>query len=160
MSRPVEAVGSGNPPPREGLNGRVNDDLNDEPFEPYPVDDRVADLEPTVPMALRELEEELAPAPSLLVVLGSALAGIAGGVLSLYVVYGLFRWPIELSVGAATFALLMALLISGVILSALVDSRALAANLLFSCSLVVAVLLFFTCCILAGALAAVLLLAW
>lgn len=99
-------------------------------------------------------------APSLPIILFSAAAGVAGGVIGLFVTYRWLQWGIELSAGVATLALLMSLGISGALLSAATGSRAAPVNILFSCGLILLALFFLAICLVGGALIGTLLLWW
>ncbi len=98
--------------------------------------------------------------PSLPIVLFSAAGGVAGGVLTLYVAYGRMALGPELSAGLATLGLLFALGISGAILSAATGSRAAPVNILFSCGVILLMIIFLGLCLLVGALAGTVLLRW
>jgi hypothetical protein len=98
--------------------------------------------------------------PSLPIILFSAAGGVAGGVLTLYVAYGRMALGPELSAGLATLGLLFSLGISGATLSAATGSRAAPANILFSCGLILLMLVFLGLCVLVGALAGTLLVRW
>ncbi len=99
-------------------------------------------------------------APSLPIILFSAAGGVAGGVLTLYVAYGRFGLGPELSAGLATLGLLFSLGLSGAALSAATGSRAAPVNILFSCGLILLMLIFLGLCLLVGALAGTVLLRW
>jgi hypothetical protein len=96
--------------------------------------------------------------PSLPIILFSAASGLAGGVIGLYVSYRMVRLPIELSAGLATLSMLIALGLSGAVLSAMTGARAAPANILFSCGLILVTLIFFGLCTVIGAIGATLLL--
>jgi hypothetical protein len=96
-------------------------------------------------------------APSLPVILVSAACGMAGGVLSLYITYRIFAWPVEWVAAATTLMMLLSLGVSGALMSAATGSRSAPANILFSCGLIIAAGLFMGFCLVAGALTATLL---
>ena len=96
--------------------------------------------------------------PSLPIILISAAAGIAGGVIGLYATYTALGWDVQPSVFVAVLGMSLGLGVSGAGLSLLTGSRAALANIGFSCGLIVAALLFFGLCTLLGALGATLLL--
>ncbi len=118
----------------------------------------------------KEIEEDLLPAglderdedrtaPSLPIILFSAASGIAGGVIGLYIGYGLLGLNAALSAGLAVLALLFSLGVSGAVLSAATRTRGAPVNIVFSCALVVLAALFMGVCVLGGALLAALLIA-
>lgn len=109
------------------------------------------------PYAEYELEIE-ETRPSLPIILISAACGIAGGVVSLYVTRIGLRWEPQPSVFAAVLGLSLGMGAAGAGLSVLAGSRAAIANIVFSCALIGASLLFFALCSLVGALGATLLL--
>ena len=109
------------------------------------------------PYAEYELEIE-ETRPSLPIILISAACGIAGGVVGLYVTRIGLRWEPQPSVFAAVLGLSLGMGAAGAGLSALTGSRAAIANIVFSCALIGASLLFFALCSLVGALGATLLL--
>lgn len=96
--------------------------------------------------------------PSLPIILISAACGIAGGVVGLYVTRIGLRWEPPASVFAAVLGLSLGMGAAGAGLSVLTGSRAAIANIVFSCALIGASLLFFALCSLVGALGATLLL--
>jgi hypothetical protein len=96
--------------------------------------------------------------PSLPIILISAACGIAAGVVGLYVTRMWLRWDVQPSVFVAVLGLSLGLGMSGAGLSALTGSRAAIANIVFSCGLIGASLVFFALCSLVGALGATLLL--
>lgn len=95
--------------------------------------------------------------PSLAIILISAACGIAGGVVSLYIARMTLRWEVQPSVFVAVLGLSLGMGAAGAGLSALTGSRAAIANIVFSCALIGASLLFFALCSLVGALGATLL---
>jgi hypothetical protein len=95
--------------------------------------------------------------PSLPIILISAACGIAGGVVGLYVTRIWLRWDVQPSVFVAVLGLSLGLGASGAGLSVFTGSRAAIANIVFSCGLIGASLMFFALCSLAGALGATLL---
>lgn len=103
---------------------------------------------------------EAGSTPSLPIVLFSAAGGVAGGVLTLYVAYGRMALAPELSAGLATLGLLFSLGISGALLSAATGSRAAPANILFSCGVILLMIIFLGLCLLVGALAGTVLIRW
>jgi hypothetical protein len=88
----------------------------------------------------------------------SAACGLAGGVVGLYVTRIGLRWDVPPSVFVAVLGLSFGLGAAGAGLSALTGSRAAIANIVFSCGLIGASLIFFALCSLVGALGATLLL--
>jgi hypothetical protein len=96
--------------------------------------------------------------PSLPIILISAACGIAGGVVSLYITRMGLRWEPQPSVFAAVLGMSLGMGAAGAGLSALTGSRAAIANIVFSCALIGASVVFFALCSLAGALGATLLL--
>ena len=104
-----------------------------------------------------ELETE-ETRPSLPIILISAACGIAAGVVSLYITRIALRWEPQPSVFVAVLGLSLGMGAAGAGLSALTGSRAAIANIVFSCALIGASLLFFALCSLVGALGATLLL--
>jgi len=96
--------------------------------------------------------------PSLPIILISAACGVAGGVIGLYISYGMLGLGTALSVGAATVALLFCLGGSGAVLTAVMGARGALINIVFSCSLIVLVLLFMAMCMVVGAMLATVLL--
>jgi hypothetical protein len=112
---------------------------------------------PLPPYEEYELEVE-ETRPSLAIILISAACGIAGGVVGLYVTRMGLRWDLPPSVFVAVLGLSVGLGASGAGLSALTGSRAAVANIVFSCGLIGASLVFFALCSLVGALGATLLL--
>jgi hypothetical protein len=96
--------------------------------------------------------------PSLAIILISAACGIAGGVVGFYVTRIGLRWEPQPSVFVAVLSLSLGMGAAGAGLSALTGSRAAVANIVFSCALIGATLLFFALCSLIGALGATLLL--
>jgi hypothetical protein len=105
-----------------------------------------------------DLLEEPDAAPSLPIILLSAAAGLASGILGLYIAYQTVGFGIPVSAGVATLCLLAGLSISAAVLSILADSGATLANIGFSCGLIVLSLLFFGLCSVFGALASMLIL--
>lgn len=96
--------------------------------------------------------------PSLPIILISAACGIAGGVVSLYITRMTLRWELQPSVFVAVLGLSLGMGAAGAGLSVLTGSRAAIANIVFSCALIGASLVFFALCSLVGALGATLLL--
>ena len=105
-----------------------------------------------------DLIEEPDVAPSLPIILLSTATGLASGILGLYISYRAGGLGAPLSASVATLCLLAGLSISAAVLSILTDSRAVLANIGFSCGLILLSLLFFGLCSLMGALAAMLIL--
>ena len=99
-------------------------------------------------------------APSLPVVLLSAISGIGGGVIALYVGYGVLHLGIQLTAALATLGLLFGVGVSGAAMSAVTGTRGAATNMLFSCGVIVLVLVFLSVCMVFGAVAATLLVTW
>ncbi len=112
--------------------------------------------EPFLSYAEYELEVE-ETRPSLPIILISAACGIAGGVVGLYVTRIWLRWELQPSVFVAVLGLCLGLGAAGAGLSLLTSARAAIANIVFSCGLIVASLLFFALCSLVGAVGATLL---
>jgi hypothetical protein len=112
--------------------------------------------EPLPPYEEYELEVD-ETRPSLPIILISAACGIAGGVVGLYVTRIGLRWELPPSVFVAVLGLSLGLGTAGAGLSLLTGSRAAIANIVFSCGLIGASLVFFALCSLAGALGATLL---
>ena len=106
------------------------------------------------------LDEQEGPGsgPSLPIILISAACGVAGGILGLYISYGMLGLGPAISAGLATVALLFCLGGSGAVLTAATGARGAAINMLFSCSLIALVLLFMAMCMVTGATLATLLL--
>lgn len=96
-------------------------------------------------------------APSLPIILISAACGIASGVFGLYIGYVLLNLSIPLSAGLATLSMLFGLGISGAALTAAIGQRGAFYNMLFSCTLIVLVILFMTICATVGAIVATML---
>lgn len=105
------------------------------------------------------LDELARGAPSLPVILLSAAAGIGAAVICFYFASQLAGWGLPLSAAAATLGLSFGLGGTGGILSWATGSRAAAGNIAMSCVVILLVLAFFGLCVLAGAVAAALLLA-
>jgi hypothetical protein len=118
------------------------------PFEPYDFTDV------NLRTARRSAE------PSLPIILLSAAGGIAGGILGLYVAYIVLDLSPQLTAAVTTLALCISLGSVGALLSSLTASRAAFGNIALSCGLVVLTLLFFSLCMLAGAMTATLILTW
>jgi hypothetical protein len=112
--------------------------------------------EPLPPYEEYELEVD-ETRPSLPIILISAACGIAGGVVGLYVTRIGLGWELPPSVFVAVLGLSLGLGTAGAGLSLLTGSRAAIANIVFSCGLIGASLVFFALCSLAGALGATLL---
>lgn len=104
------------------------------------------------------LAAEAREAPSLPIILVSAAIGVVAGVATFFLTSEILSLRIELSVGLAVLALCFGLGATGGVLSAATGSRAAVPNILFSCGVILLVLLFFGICMLAGALGATLLL--
>jgi hypothetical protein len=102
--------------------------------------------------------EEPTARPSLPIILISAAAGIAGGVVALYVTYLVLGLDVPISVFFAVLGLSFGVGVAGTGLSLLTRSKAAIANIVFSCGLILASLAFFGLCTLFGALGATLLL--
>lgn len=116
------------------------------------------DWQDDAPLPYAEYEAELRETrPSLPIILISAVCGIAGGVVSLYVARMVLRWELPASVFVAVLGLCAGVGLAGAGLSILTDSRAAIANIVFSCGLIGATLVFFILCSLLGALGATLL---
>lgn len=98
--------------------------------------------------------------PSLPIILFSAAAGVAGGVIGLFISLRWLAWGIELSAGVATLGLLFSLGVSGAVLSAVTHSRAAPINILFSCGVIVLAVGFLGLCLLVGAIVGVVAVQW
>ena len=95
-------------------------------------------------------------APSLPIILFSAACGLAASVLAFFLAYRVFFFNLPISAALATLALCFTLGIVGAGLSILTGSRAAISNVIFGCGVILAMLLFFALCTLAGAVAATL----
>lgn len=114
---------------------------------------------PPAPLPIeRVLADEVRDAPSLPIILVSAAIGVVAGVATFFVLWEIAGLRIEYSVGLGTLALLFGLGATGAVLSAATGSRAAVPNILFSCGVIMMILLFFGICTLSGALGATLLL--
>lgn len=98
---------------------------------------------------------EYAAGPSLPIILFSAAGGLGVGVIAFYVTYRSLLLELPLSAGITTLTVLAVLSMLSGGLSALIRSNALL-NTLFSCGLIVLMVLFFGFCSLLGALSAAL----
>lgn len=96
--------------------------------------------------------------PSLSIILLCAASAVAGFIIALYVSYRELAFSLQASAAIATFFSSVVLGLTGAALSAITNSRAATSNIVFSCGLIVLSLLFFGLCLLAGAVAALLLL--
>ncbi|MFO7635006.1 MAG: hypothetical protein R6W76_20835 [Caldilinea sp.] len=94
--------------------------------------------------------------PSLPIILISAAAGIAGGVVGLYVTYTVLGWELPAGVFIAVLCASIGLGVSGAGLTALTGTRAAVANIAMSCGLIMISLVFLGLCMLIGALVATL----
>lgn len=96
--------------------------------------------------------------PSLIIILLSAACGVGAGVIGLYVTYTVLGWAAPPSVFVAVLAMSLALGVVGAGLSIVTASRAALKNIVFSCGLVLLAVMFLGLCMVAGAVAAALLL--
>ena len=96
--------------------------------------------------------------PSLIIILLSAACGVGAGVIGLYVTYTVLGWDAPPSVFVAVLAMSLALGVVGAGLSIVTASRAALKNIVFSCGLVLLAVIFLGLCMVAGAVAAALLL--
>ena len=96
--------------------------------------------------------------PSLIIILLSAACGVGAGVIGLYVTYIVLGWDAPPSVFVAVLAMSLALGVVGAGLSIVTASRAALKNIVFSCGLVLLAVIFLGLCMVAGAVAAALLL--
>jgi len=92
--------------------------------------------------------------PSLPIILLSTASAIAGFITALYVAYRELALGIEVSAALATLFGSAVLGITGASLSAITRTRAATANIAFSCGLILLSLLFFSLCLLVGAVGA------
>lgn len=105
----------------------------------------------------RDLENEFDDSgPSLPIILISAAAGIAGGVIGLYVTYTVLGWELPAGVFVAVLCASIGLGVTGAGLTALTGARAAVANIVMSCGLILISLVFLSLCMLVGALTATL----
>ena len=107
----------------------------------------------------RGLQDERS-GPSLPIILMGAASGIAAGIIGLYIAYIVLDLSVQLSAAVATLSLCSVLGFSGAGLSTLAGSRAVGANVAFSCGVILMTLIFFGFCTLAGAVGATLILTW
>ncbi len=96
--------------------------------------------------------------PSLVIILLSAASGVGAGVIGLYVTYTVLGWDAPPSVFVAVLAMSLTLGVVGAGLSVVTASRAAIKNIAFSCGLVLIAAVFLGLCMLAGAVAAAMLL--
>jgi len=94
--------------------------------------------------------------PSLPIILISAAAGIAGGVIGLYVTYIALGWDLPTSVFVAVLCASAGLGVSGAGLTALTGTRSATANIVMSCGLILIALVFLSLCMISGAVVATL----
>ncbi|GIV71557.1 MULTISPECIES: hypothetical protein [Caldilinea] len=94
--------------------------------------------------------------PSLPIILISAAAGVAGGVIGLYIPYIVLRWGLPASVFVAVFCACVGLGATGAGLTALTGDRAATVNIAMSCGLIVISFAFLGFCMVVGALVATL----
>ena len=118
-------------------------------------DDSEAQVEPDAAALLDELARS---APSLPIILLSAAAGVGGAIIAFYFASSLAGLGIALSAAAATLGLSFGLGGVGGFLSWATGSRAAVGNIALSCLVILLVLAFMGVCVLAGAIAATLLL--
>jgi hypothetical protein len=95
--------------------------------------------------------------PSLPIILISAAAGIAGGVIGLYITYIVLGWELPAGVFVAVLCASAGLGVSGASLTALTGARAATANIAMSCALILISVVFLGLCMLSGAIVATLL---
>lgn len=95
--------------------------------------------------------------PSLPIILISAAAGIASGVIGLYITYIVLGWDLPVSVFVAVLCASAGLGVSGATLTALTETKAATANIAMSCGLILISLVFLSLCMLSGAIVATLL---
>lgn len=95
--------------------------------------------------------------PSLPIILISAAAGIAGGVIGLYITYIVLGWELPAGVFVAVLCASAGLGVSGAGLTALTGARAATANIAMSCALILISVVFLSLCMLSGAIVATLL---
>ncbi len=96
--------------------------------------------------------------PSLVIILLSAASGVGAGVIGLYITYTVLGWDAPPSVFVAVLAMSLTLGVVGAGLSVVTASRAAIKNIAFSCGLVLIAAVFLGLCMLAGAVAAAMLL--
>jgi hypothetical protein len=96
--------------------------------------------------------------PSLIIILLSAACGVGASVIALYLTYTVLGWDAPLSVFVAVLAMSLTLGVVGAGLSIVTASRAAIKNIAFSCGLVIIAVIFLGLCMVAGAVAATLLL--
>lgn len=106
------------------------------------------------------LEEQQRAAPSLPIILLSAVAGMATGLIGYSTARELGRLSLEWSVAIGTLALCFGVGATGALLSAATGSRAALANAGLGCAVILFSALFLGFCAVVGALAATLALAW
>ncbi len=94
--------------------------------------------------------------PSLPIILMSTAAGIAGGVIGLYITYIVMGWDLPAGIFVAVLCTCAGLGISGAALTALTGSRAATANIAMSCALILASAVFLSLCMVSGAIVATL----
>ncbi|MCS6828949.1 MAG: hypothetical protein NZ553_20220 [Caldilinea sp.] len=94
--------------------------------------------------------------PSLPIILISAAAGVAGGVIGLYITYIVLQWDLAASVFVAVLCASAGVGVTGAGLTALTGDKAATANIAMSCGLIVIVSAFLGFCMLVGALVATL----
>lgn len=128
-----------------------------QPFAPFAPSPTAAPREDPVDLFLEEQQRAI---PSLPIILLSAVAGSALGIIGYSTAYELGRLRLEWSVAVGVLALCFGIGITGGALSAATGSRAAALNIGLSCGLILLVVLFFGLCAVTGALAATLFLAW
>ncbi|BAM00199.1 hypothetical protein CLDAP_21590 [Caldilinea aerophila DSM 14535 = NBRC 104270] len=90
------------------------------------------------------------------IILISAAAGVAGGVIGLYIPYIVLRWGLPASVFVAVFCACVGLGATGAGLTALTGDRAATVNIAMSCGLIVISFAFLGFCMVVGALVATL----
>lgn len=96
--------------------------------------------------------------PSLIIILLSAACGVGAGVIGLYITYTVLQWDAPPSVFVAVLAMSLTLGVVGAGLSIVTASSAAIKNIAFSCGLVLIAAVFLGLCMLAGAVAAAMLL--
>jgi hypothetical protein len=106
------------------------------------------------------LLEQQQAAPSLPIILLSAVAGMASGVIGYSLATYWARWGLEWAVAAGTLAPCLGIGLTGGALTVATGSRAALPNIALSCGVIIFTLLFLALCTFAGAVAATLFLAW
>ena len=134
----------------------MSQDLFDPNFPPNTPRDDLFRLDETDLLLDDPRDRAVLDAPSLPIILFSAACGLAASVLAFFLAYRVFFLNLPVSAALATLALCFVLGIVGAGLSILTGSRAVISNVVFGCGVILAMLLFFALCTLAGAVAATL----